>query len=316
MELSPAPLFTDIAPGPAGGAAYWAQTSDGKRIRVGHWPVEKARGTVLLFPGRTEYVEKYGTTAQRLADRGLATLAIDWRGQGLADRMTEDPLVGHVDAFSDYQKDVAAMMRAARELSLPRPYFLLAHSMGGCIGLRAVMEGLGVQAAAFTGPMWDIYVSPPPLRAAALVLSKVMPRLGKGYALPPGRSTTPYVLEDGFDDNMLTTDKAMFDMMRDQLVAHPELSLGGPSYIWLREAFSETKHLASRAAPNVPAMTWLGTRERIVALPAIHERMESWKGGELVIVEGAEHEVLMEGDAILTPVMDGLEKLFLGSVTS
>jgi len=316
MELTPAPLFEDVHPGPAGGAAYWAQTSDGKRIRVGHWPSEGSKGTVLLFPGRTEYIEKYGVVAHRLAQQGLATFAIDWRGQGLADRMLDDPLVGHVEAFSDYQKDVAAMMRAARALSLPRPYFLLAHSMGGCIGLRAVMEGLGVQAAAFTGPMWDLHITPPPLRALAQVLATTMPKVGKGHLLPPGRTTTPYVLDDSFDDNMLTTDKQMFDMMRDQLIAHPELSLGGPSYVWLREAFAETKHLASRAAPAVPAVTWLGTRERIVAVEQIHTRMENWKGGELVLVDGAEHEVLMEGETILGPVMNGIEKLFLGTVTT
>jgi len=55
MNLEAAPLFTDIAPGLAGGAAYWAETSDEKRIRVAHWSPEGAKGTVLLFPGRTEY---------------------------------------------------------------------------------------------------------------------------------------------------------------------------------------------------------------------------------------------------------------------
>lgn len=315
MELSPAPLFTDVQPGPEAGAAHWAATSDGKRIRVGHWPLDGAKGTVLLFPGRTEYIEKYGLIASRLAARGLATLTIDWRGQGLSDRLIADPQIGHVVAFSDYQKDVGAMMRAARTLSLPRPYFLLAHSMGGCIGLRAVMEGLSVQAAAFTGPMWDIHLSFP-LRTAAQVLSNVMPRFGKGHGLPPGRSRTAYVLEEAFDDNMLTTDRAMYDMMRDQLKAHPELALGGPSYLWLREAFAETHHLASRAAPNLPAVTWIGSRERIVGAPPVHKRMEDWKGGELIVVDGAEHEVLMEGDAILTPALDGMEKLFLGTVTS
>lgn len=315
MELTPAPLFTDVAPGPAGGAAYWAQTSDGKRIRVGYWPTEGARGTVLLFPGRTEYIEKYGITANDLAARGLATFAVDWRGQGLADRMLEDPLVGHVDAFTDYQKDVAAMMRVARELSLPRPYFLLAHSMGGCIGLRAVMEGLSVKAVAFTGPMWGVALTPP-LRAAARILSTVMPKFGKGHLLPPGRKTEPYVLDEGFDDNMLTTDRKMFEMMRAQLLAHPELSLGGPSYVWLRETFAETEHLASRAAPNLPAVTWLGTCERIVDVPPIHERMDNWIGGRLEIVEGAEHEILMEGDRLRLPVMDMMQKLFLGTVTT
>jgi lysophospholipase len=315
MDLTPAPLFTDVHPGPEGGVAHWAMTSDGKRIRVGHWPLSGAKGTVLLFPGRTEYIEKYGPTAGELAKRGLATLAIDWRGQGLADRLLDDPLVGHVEAFSDYQKDVAAMMRAARELSLPRPYFLLAHSMGGCIGLRAVMEGLGVQAAAFTGPMWGIYVKPQ-LRVMAHVLSTVMPKIGKGHTLPPGTNPDPYVLTEPFEDNMLTTDPEMFAMMRDQLKAHPELSLGGPSYIWLREAFAETAHLAQRAAPSLPAVTWLGSNERIVSVPRIHERMENWKGGRLEMVPSGEHEVLLETEALRGPVFDGLEKLFLGTVTT
>ena len=315
MDLDPAPLFTDVHPGPEGGMAHWAVTSDGKRIRVGHWPLAGAKGTVLLFPGRTEYIEKYGQTARELADRGLATIAIDWRGQGLSERLVADPLVGHVESFSDYQKDVAALMRAARELALPRPYFLLAHSMGGCIGLRAVMEGLSVQAAAFTGPMWGIYVKPH-LRMMASVLSQVMPRVGKGTSLPPGTTTKPYVLTDPFEDNMLTTDRQMWDMMQDQLAAHPELSLGGPSYVWLREALAETLHLAGRAAPSLPAVSWLGTNERIVGVPRIHERMENWKGGRLELVEGAEHEVLMETEALRKPVLDGIAKLFLGTVTT
>ncbi len=315
MDLSPAPLFTDVHPGPDGGVAHWAVTSDGKRIRVGHWPLAGARGTVLLFPGRTEYIEKYGSTAAELAERGLATMAIDWRGQGLADRLITDELIGHVDAFSDYQKDVAAMMRAARALSLPRPYFLLAHSMGGCIGLRAIMEGLAVQAAAFTGPMWGIYMKPH-LRPFATFLSSMMPHFGKGHLLPPGTTQMPYVLTAPFEDNMLTTDAQMYDMMRDQLNAHPDLSLGGPSYIWLREALAETMHLAQRSAPNLPAITFLGSNERIVALPPIHTRMDSWPAGRLVPVDGAEHEILMETDNLRKPVLDAIQKLFLGTPTA
>lgn len=314
MDLTPAPLFTDVHPGPEGGEAVWAVTSDNKRIRVGHWPLEGAKGTVLLFPGRTEYIEKYGITARELAERGLATLAIDWRGQGLADRLLDDPTIGHVDDFSDYQKDVAAMMRAARALALPRPFFLLAHSMGGCIGLRAVMEGLSVQAAAFTGPMWGLFVKPH-MRPLAAVLPKLMPKLGQGLSLPPGTTKQPYVLSDPFENNTLTTDEQMFDMMRDQLTAHPELSLGGPSYIWLREALAETMHLSERAAPHLPAVTWVGSNERIVSIPRIEQRMEHWTGGRLEMVQGGEHEVLMEMESMRTPVLDGIKKLFLGNIT-
>ncbi|MGJ8618193.1 MAG: alpha/beta fold hydrolase [Sulfitobacter sp.] len=315
MVLTPAPLFSDIDLGPAGGSAHWVDTSDGKRIRVAHWPAPATKGTVLLFPGRTEYIEKYGPAASDLAARGLGTFAIDWRGQGLADRMLDDPRVGHVDAFSDYQKDVAAMLRAARELALPRPFFLLAHSMGGCIGLRAVIEGLPVQAAAFTAPMWGITIAPH-LRHLASVLSHLMPRFGRGHLMPPGSKAEPYVLAEPFEDNMLTTDAQMYDMMRDHLIAHPELALGGPSFVWLREALVETMHLAGRSAPSLPCVSWLGSNERIVDVPRIEARMEDWKGGRLEMIEGAEHEVLMEQDALRKQVFDGLEKLFLGTVTA
>ncbi len=312
MTLEPAPLFTDVHPGPEGAAAYWMTTSDGCRIRVGHWPVDDAKGTVLLFPGRTEYLEKYAPSAGELARRGLATLAIDWRGQGLADRMLDDPRVGHVEHFTDYQKDVAAMVRAARTLNLPRPYFLLGHSMGGCIGLRSVMEGLAVQAVAFTGPMWGIRIAPH-MRPPAWLLGYLMPMMGQGHRLPPSTRIEPYVQANPFEDNMLTSDHEMFDMMRDQLEAHPELAVGGPSFVWLREALVETTHLASRPAPNLPCLTYLGTNERIVHVTRIHDRMSGWKQGRLELVESAEHEVLMEGSAITTPVFDGLVSHFLGS---
>ena len=313
MTLTPAPLFTDITPGPDTGQAHWGETSDGKRLRVVHWPLTGANGTVLLFPGRTEYAEKYGATAAAFAKRGLAVLTIDWRGQGLSDRLLPDRSIGHVDLFSDYQKDVALMMRTARALHLPRPFFLLAHSMGGAIGLRACMEGLSVQAAAFTAPMWGIHIAPH-IRLVATGLSLIMPRIGQGTRLPIGTQNASYVSVAPFKDNMLTTDPEMYTMMRDQLAAHPELSLGGPSFIWLREALSETKHLALRAAPSLPCVTFLGSNERIVQINRIHKRMETWKGGKLQVMEGAEHEILMEKPATRDAALEEITRLFLGNV--
>jgi lysophospholipase len=312
MHLTPAPLFTDVHPGPEGGAAYWMTTSDGCRIRVGHWPLADAKGTVLMFPGRTEYIEKYAETAQQMAQRGFAMVSIDWRGQGLADRLLDDPRVGHVEQFTDYQKDVACLVQAADALDLPRPFFLLGHSMGGCIGLRALVEGLDVQAAAFTGPMWGIRIAPH-MRPPAWFLGYVMPMVGQGHRLPPSTRIEPYVMWSPFEDNMLTTDRDMYDMMRDQLVAHPELGLGGPSFVWLREALMETAHLAGRGTPDVPCITYVGSNERIVHIPRIHERMGKWDNGRLEFVETGEHEVLMEGSKITSRIYDGIADHFLQS---
>lgn len=307
LEL--APLFTDVCPAPLESVAHWVNASDGVRLRVGVWKPKAARGTVLLFPGRTEYIEKYAPTAGDLATRGFATISIDWRGQGLADRLMDDPRVGHVGSFSDYQRDVSAMIRAARVLEMPKPWFLLGHSMGGCIGLRAVMEGLPIAAAAFTGPMWGIRIAPH-LRPLAWTLGRIMPAIGHGQRLAPGTKIDPYPLLEPFEGNMLTTDPKNWDMMGDQLRAHPELGLGGPSVTWLHEALEETTALAVRSAPDVPCITFLGSNERIVHVPRIHERMEGWKNGILEIVENGEHEVLMEDAETRNQIVDMMTARF------
>lgn len=311
MTLSAAPFRNDVAEGPPGGAAYWMTTSDNVRIRIGCWTPENAKGTVLLFPGRTEYIEKYGRAAVELSQRGFATLAIDWRGQGLADRLLDNPLIGHVDLFTDFQKDVDAMMRGARELDLPQPYFLLAHSMGGCIGLRAMMEGLPVQAAVFSGPMWGIQMAPTS-RPVAWALSHGSGWLGQGHRPTPGTGLDPYVLMEPFENNMLTTDADMHDYMVRQLKAYPDFSLGPPSLIWLREALTETRHLARRPAPRIPCYTVVGGNERIVDVDRIRQRMADWPGGILDIVDTAEHEVLMETPEIRNRVFDKISGLFSG----
>ncbi|MFK7745958.1 MAG: alpha/beta fold hydrolase [Roseobacter sp.] len=310
MSLSPAPFFQKVSYGPEGGAAYWTQTSDDVRVRVGHWPLAGAKGTVLIFPGRTEFIEKYGQIAGSFAARGLASMAIDWRGQGLADRLLENPLIGHVEQFSDYQKDVAAMVRAARELNAPRPFYLLAHSMGGAIGLRAAIEGLAVQSVVFSGPMWGIKLAPH-MRPMAWILSHMLPQVGHGHRLPPGTKLEHHVLVDGFKNNLLTRDQQQFDIMKEQLTTHPELALGGPSFVWLREALKETRHLSSRPAPNLPCLTFLGSNERIVDIPAIQSRMSSWKKGSLEIVPDGEHEVLMESPQATGPLFDQMSDFYL-----
>ncbi len=315
MSLAPAPFYEDVAGGPPGGSALWVNTSDDVRIRVGYWKPAKAKGTVLILPGRSEYVEKYGPAAGELAQRGYASLAIDWRGQGIADRLLDDERIGHVVHFSDYQKDLAAALRAARHLELPRPWYMIGHSMGGGIGLRAVMEGMPVQACGFTGPMWGIYMSPI-VKPFGWMLSHAMPAVGLGTRLPPSTRYENYVLAEPFEGNVLTRDPEMYELMRVQMEAHPELALGGPSLIWFREALMECRQLASRPSPDLPCVCFVGAEEKIVDVQAARDRMAIWPRGELDIIEDAEHEVLMETPAVRTRIFDRLDRLFSGSEES
>ncbi len=309
MTLKGAPLYTDVCLGSTEGEAFWTQTADGLRIRLGVFHAPDSTGTVLLFPGRTEYIEKYTEAAHQLAIRGYSSLIIDWRGQGLADRMLEDVRLGHVDDFAAYQRDVAAMLQAAETLDLPKPWYLLGHSMGGCIGLRSLMGGLDVAAAAFTGPMWGIRIAPA-LQPVAFVLKNLLPAIGLGHQMPPTTVAEPYVLHAPFEDNTLTRDREMWEMMCTQLQAHPALSLGGPTIVWLREALAECTALANMPSPDVPCLTFLGSNERIVHTGRIHERMARWPNGNLVMIPNAEHEILMEGADLRKSVFDQIAAHF------
>ena len=313
MEITPAPLFEDIAGCPPGGIAHWLTTEDGKRIRVAHWlPEGAARGTVMLFPGRTEYIEKYGKSAKEFTSRQLASLSIDWRGQGLADRLLPDPRIGHVEQFTDFQHDVRSTLEAARQLELPMPWFVLGHSMGGAIGLRTVLECAVFSACAFTGPMWGIFFTPI-MKPLSWLAAYWGPRLGLGRKAPPTTSLESYVVAQPFEGNMLTRDPKMYQMMKDQLAAHPEFALGAPSAIWLREALDECTWLMKQTAPDIPGLTFLGRHEQIVDCTAIRTRMENWPGGTLVEIPNGEHEVLMEAPEVRGPVYEQIAAHFLNA---
>jgi lysophospholipase len=277
-------------------------------VRVTWWKTGD-KGTVVLLPGRTECVEKYGRAAADLVARGFSVITIDWRGQGLADRALPDPMSGHVDDFDEYQADLEAMLTEADRAGLPQPRFLMAHSMGGCIGLRALMRGLPFRAAVFSAPMWGIAMASW-LRPVAQMVTAVSGLFGMAHRYAPGTGARTYLVEAPFEGNVLTTDREMWNYMRAQVVAYPELSLGGPSLTWLRAALRECSQLAMMPAPPVPAITALGTAEKVVDTAPVHLRMAGWGAGQLDLYPGAEHEIIMEAASVRKRFFDRAAALY------
>lgn len=288
-----APYRRDLAEGPET-EAFWLRASDGVRIRVSHAAAKESEGTVFILPGRTEYVEKYGRNAADLVRAGFDVVSVDWRGQGMADRLSANIMVGHVERFLDFQKDWSAVRSFASQRGVPKPWHMVAHSMGGCIGLRALMGGTDMTAVMFTGPMWGIKMAGY-LRPVAWLVPRLASLFGQGHRLAPGTSIKSYPASEPFEDNLLTSDPDMYAYMRRHVEAEPQFGLGGPSLTWLRSALEECDALAQMPSPAIPALCFVGSNERIVDRARIRKRMTDWKGGKLLLVDGAEHEVLMEG---------------------
>jgi lysophospholipase len=281
-----APLYPCDAP--EGGRALWLRAPDGVRLRVASW--EGSRGQVLILPGRTEYIEKYGQVVAALAARGWGAVVLDWRGQGLSDRLHRDSRLGHIPRFDDYLLDIDSL-RAA----FPAPMPVLCHSMGGCITLRALMRGWRPPAVAFCAPMWGLALSPG-LQAVVQGLARAagLLRLDAAYAPSTGPDFGP--LSMAFDTNPLTRDAAQFARMKRQLADHPDLIIGGPSLRWMAQARAGMSGLGP--VPQVPALIGIAAQDQVVCAPAIRALVARWQGVAVAEYAGAGHELLMESPAV------------------
>ena len=176
--------------------------------------------------------------------------------------------------------------------------------MGGCIGLRALVDGaLSAEAtrpaaAIFSAPMWGLRLGGTAAFARPVV--HVATRMGGARrAARPGPPESTYVLDAGFEGNVLTTDRGFWDRFVAQAQAHPELTLASPTFGWVDAAFAETAALARAPGPEVPRLVLLGSDETVVDPAPIHAhaaRHGGSQGGQVTLVEinQGRHETLME----------------------
>ncbi len=108
---------------PEGAEEHWLEGRGGVKMRVLTAPSTNGppRGSVIVAPGRTEFIEKYFEVLRELQARGFAVFCIDWRGQGLSGRETSNPLKGHFASFDDPVNDLATALRLLAH-KLPRPH--------------------------------------------------------------------------------------------------------------------------------------------------------------------------------------------------
>jgi lysophospholipase len=285
-------------PVPENAVTGMLKTPDGVSLRFARFaPPAGRRGTVCIFPGRTEWIEKYFETVRDLRSRGFAVAILDWRGQGLSERALSDPLKGHVGSFSEYDTDLETFMREVVLPDCPPPIFALAHSMGATIVIRAVARGQRwFDRIVLSAPMIGIgFVGS---MAVAGTVAWAMRTWGLGTMYVPGRY--PGVLDlQPFAGNILTTDPVRFARNAAILEAEPALSLGGPTVAWVDAAFRAMRPFSDPAYPariRQPILVVGAGRDVIVSNTAIEEFATLLRAGSHLVVNGAQHELLMEQD--------------------
>jgi len=262
-------------------------------------PHPAPRATMMILPGRGEAFLKYRELVADFKAQGFQIFLMDQRGQGLSGRLLDDPMKGHVEAFSDYAEDVSRFLQA---VVLPQQHgelYLLAHSMGGGIAIQTLAD------------------HPETFDAAVLVAPMIQPNVGLPlgcYMVQPVAwfcancstpSANPGSEEKAFAINRLTHSKPRFMEYRALLKTIPEIKLGAPTFGWVREACSIAEPLMLAAERiDTPVLLLQAGEEKVVeSAPqdAFCAQLNAFgnpvcKDGAPRVIDGARHEILFESD--------------------
>jgi acylglycerol lipase len=146
----------------------------GLRIHLRTWDAAGApRAVVAICHGVNSHGGQHAWTAEQLAARGFAVLALDLRGRGRSEGERF-----YVEDVGDYVADVRGMLSIARDRYPGVPIYLLGHSAGGVVSCTFALDhqdeidGLICESFAFQVPAPGFVLS------AIKGLSHVAPRLG------------------------------------------------------------------------------------------------------------------------------------------
>ncbi len=282
----------------AGAVLRTARWMPREGVDVRKRPVPLARGTVLICTGRSEFIEKYFDVVEDLQLRGFAVVVFDWRGQGLSDRSLGNRQKGHVVHFRDYGRDLESVVTQVLEPFCPKPWYCLAHSMGGAIAMNYAADHPKVfDRLVLSAPMIEIARLSFPQAARATARFLRVGGFGPWFAPGERRRMTWFAC---FERNLLTSDAARYQKSVDYLQAEPRLAVGAPTIGWVHAAFTAMAKLHDDTFPlrfSTPTLVINPGSDRVVEPRATERLMSRLRATSVVPVPNCRHEILMESDA-------------------
>jgi len=276
------------------------ESNDGVKIAFCQVLQADAKHAIVISNGRVESYLKYQELIFDLYQQGYSVFALDHRGQGLSERLTDNPHQGYVGKFEDYVDDFSLFIE---NIVLPTQHLslsVMAHSMGGAIATHYLHRQPNIfDSAVMSAPMFGIAL---PFNTKIILwlanrLDKTRP------SKQEGKITSNYVLggtdyqPEPFISNNLTHSKHRYEHYRDLYKKHPEIQLGSPTNHWLVEAINAAEQsIAFAKQSQTPILILQASEDSIVTNQAQDLALSNLC--HKVVIEGAYHEVLIEGDTL------------------
>ena len=286
---------------------------DGVTIRYAALRQAKVDRAILIVNGRVESYLKYQELAWDLWRQGYSLYLIDHRGQGMSDRMLDDPQKGYVDQFDDYVVDLKQFHDQIIMADQPTKLFLLAHSMGGAISARYLERWPDdIKAAVLSSPMLGINLGGLP-KWLAKGLASTIGTVGGWLGEPPYGPGQGAYQDHGFADNGLTHSQSRYQAFRQIYEQHPQIKLGGATAHWIYQGITGADAaIADAGAIKTPLLVLQAGNDSVVD-NAAQDRfctIAKCEGGKPLRIEGAWHELFIESDDKRQPALTAMVDFF------
>jgi len=269
------------------------------------WPRKKAddskiMGSLLFLPGRGDHYEKYIETLSELDVAGLNVTAFDWRGQGGSGRMLDDPTIGHIEDFAIWIDDLAEIY-ADWISKNPSPHYVMSHSMGGHLVMRALAEkAIEPDAVILSAPMLGLVADPIPFFIRYGIV-RLLNKIGFAEKHAWKVSEKPFSPESA-RAKILTHDIERYEDEMYWWQHRPNVKLGPASWRWVEQAMKSTHDLEKEGAIEdiqSKILILATTADQLVDTDRIKEDAERLPHCELILFgEEAAHEILRESDGV------------------
>ncbi|WP_429012898.1 alpha/beta fold hydrolase [Aeromonas veronii] len=285
----------------------------GVTIRYAALRQAKVDRAILIVNGRVESYLKYQELAWDLWRQGYSLYLIDHRGQGMSDRMLDDPQKGYVDQFDDYVVDLKQFHDQIIMADQPAKLFLLAHSMGGAISARYLERWPDdIKAAVLSSPMLGINLGGLP-KWLAKGLASTIGTVGGWLGEPPYGPGQGAYQDHGFADNGLTHSQSRYQAFRQIYEQHPQIKLGGATAHWIYQGITGADAaIADAGAIKTPLLVLQAGNDSVVD-NAAQDRfctIAKCEGGKPLRIEGAWHELFIESDDKRQPALTAMVDFF------
>ena len=282
------------------------ENRDGRPIRgaILMPPSKKPSAVVVCLQGLSEFIEKYYETARTLSDMNCAFAMIDWQGHGKSHRHLPNPHKKHSEGFTEDADDLHEFITnhvAAKPEFADIPLVMMAHSMGGNIGLRYMIDHPQTfKAAAFSAPLTATYILKAMPKVVRHFLSTHLKRFFNENYVPTGGSNWTASKREGIARATFSTDPVRNGVHNYWCKKDPALQVGNITNGWIYHALRSCDFLESNpgkiANLGIPFLVACAGKDVIVDNQVTKKIFEQVPTAKIIDLPDAAHEILMEQD--------------------